>query len=93
MTDEWKKAAQNLTPSERKLALENLLEDVDEPEAGIIRQILGDEGKPLSPKQAHVYKTRIEESLVERCGNKGCQNFVLAGVFQCSSCEIKYGGS
>ena len=92
MTDDWRKAAQNLTDTEREAALKNLLESASEPEAGIIRQILGDEKKPLTEKQQYVYDKHIEESLVEKCGNKNCGSFVPAGVNYCPTCEIEYGG-
>lgn len=92
MTDDWRKAAQNLTDTERETALKNLLELVNEPEAGIIRQLLGDEKKPLTAKQQYVYDSHIEEALVEKCRNKSCGNFVPAGVSYCPTCEIEYDG-
>ena len=91
MTDAWKKAALELSDEEIKHALANALENANEPAAGIIRQLLGDEKTPLSPKQQHVYEKYILPSLVERCGNTGCLNFVPAGTNYCPTCEIEYG--
>jgi hypothetical protein len=93
MTDNWLRAARNLSDTERKTALKNLLENVNETEAGIIRQLLGDELKPLTEKQRYVYETHIEKALVERCGVPGCSNFVPAGTASgyCQTCEVKYG--
>ena len=68
------------------------LENVNETEAGIIRQIIGDENKPLSKKQEYIYKKEIEPTLAEKCGIKGCEQFVPAGTDYCGSCEIEYGG-
>ena len=91
MTSEWKKAAQNLTDEEKLQALNYLLENMDGAEAGIIRQILGNEEKPLSEKQQYIYDKNIEPSLVEKCGGPGCNEFVLAGQGYCPSCQIEYG--
>lgn len=93
MNDEWRKAAQNLSDSEKKTALENLQENANEPEAGVIRQTLGEEQKPLTKKQKHVYEKYIEPALVEKCGAPGCSSFSLAGESYCPTCAIKYGGS
>ena len=92
MADDWRKAAQNLTEVERETALRNLLDNANEPEAGIIRQLLGHENKALTEKQQHVYETYIEQALVEKCANQGCSNLVPAGIDYCPTCEIKYGG-
>ena len=91
MSDDWQKAAQSLTEVERESALKNVSENANNPEAGIIRQLLGKENKPLTEKQKYVYETSIEPTLVERCGNKGCNNFVPAGTNYCPTCEIEYG--
>ena len=92
MTDQFLKASQALADDERKAALEHQLEYVNETEAGIIRQVLGDENKPLSKKQEFVYKNNIEPTLVEKCGIKGCGQFVPTGTEYCGSCGIEYGG-
>lgn len=90
MMSEWRKAAQNLCDSERKEALRELLRHAKDPEAGIIRQILGGSGKPLTAEQQHVYDKYIEESLVEKCGRPGCEKFMRTGKDYCSVCEIEY---
>ncbi|HAS6997956.1 TPA: hypothetical protein I7280_24380 [Vibrio parahaemolyticus] len=92
MSNEWRKAAKSLTDEERIQALEHQLENMDGAEAGIIRQLLGDEQKPLSEKQQYIYHHNIEETLVEKCGRSGCNEFVVAGVGYCPSCEIEFGG-
>jgi hypothetical protein len=89
---EWRNAAQRLDDEAREAALKDRLEYVEEPEAGIIRQILANE-EPLSPKQQHVYDKYIEESLVEKCGAPGCKEFTRSGLTYCSTCEIKYGSN
>lgn len=91
MTDEWTEAARKLADDEKQRALENILDNSSSPEAGIVRQILGEENKPLTKKQQHVYENSIEPSLVERCGSQGCQNFTVAGDAYCPTCEIEYG--
>lgn len=91
MTDGWRKAAQGLSDSERETALKNSLDCVGDTEAGIIRQLLGKDGKPLTEKQKYVYNNRIEMSLVEKCGRSGCSAFVPAGTNYCQTCEIEYG--
>jgi len=91
MTDKFKEAAQALSDEERTAALKDRLDYVNETEAGIIRQILGNEGKALSKKQEYVYTTQIEPSLVEKCGIQGCGQFVPAGTDYCGSCQIECG--
>ncbi|MGF1903436.1 hypothetical protein [Aliivibrio sifiae] len=91
MTNEWNEAVQQLSDDEIKQALQNQLEHMNETEAGITRQILGSEQKPLSQKQQSVYEKKIKPTLVEKCGNTGCGRFVIAGVFLCQVCEIEYG--
>lgn len=91
MSSEWRKAAKSLTSEELTQALKHQLENVGEKEAGIIRQLLGDEKKPLSEKQKYIYHHYIEETLVEKCGRPSCNNFVAAGVSYCPLCEIEYG--
>ena len=91
MQDEWSKAAKELTDSEREIALKNLLDSADEAEAGIIRQLLGKDGKKLTEKQQYVYDSHIEPSLVEKCGMSGCSKFVPAGTGYCGVCSVKYG--
>lgn len=91
MKHDFIEAAKNLTDTEIKIALENLLENVREPEAGIIRQILGPEQKPLSEAQMNVYNKYIFGALVEKCANQSCKNFTLAGVAYCPTCEIEFG--
>jgi hypothetical protein len=91
MSDEWLQAAQNLSDPEKKRALESLLETADEPQAGIIRQILGEEKRTLTDKQQLVYDKYIEPTLVEKCGGPGCKGFAVAGEGFCPSCAIKYG--
>ncbi|KAB7688991.1 hypothetical protein GBN24_11975 [Plesiomonas shigelloides] len=88
MSDKWIEAAKQLTPEQVQEALEHQVEYMGDPEAGIIRQILGSEGKPLSDKQQYIYDTKILPSLVERCAM--CDNFVPAGVDYCGSCSIEY---
>jgi len=91
MSDEWRDASSELTDIERKAALESVLECANDPEAGIIRQLLGKEGKPLSEKQDAVFVRYIERALVERCGVRGCSELVPAGFSYCSGHAIKYG--
>ncbi|QTR54489.1 hypothetical protein [Thiothrix unzii] len=91
MTDKFSKAAKDLTDSERKKALESVLDNANETEAGIIRQILGEDGKPLTEKQKKVYEKYIEPALVEKCGALGCTRFSLAGETYCATCAIDYG--
>lgn len=90
--DERQTAAKNLTDDQRKSALENRSEYAREPEAGVIRQILGEEQKPLTAKQQNVYDNYIEPSLVEKCAIQGCKNLVPAGTDFCPNCEVEYGG-
>lgn len=90
MEDEWRKAAQELTDSEREAALNSYLDSANEVEAGIIRQLLGKEGRQLTAKQQHVYDNRIEPSLVEKCGAPGCRKFVPAGTSYCATCSVEY---
>lgn len=71
MEDEWSKAAKELTDPEREIALRKLLDSAGEVESGIIRQLLGKDGKELTKKQQNIYDSRIEPSLVE---NVGCQD-------------------
>jgi hypothetical protein len=63
-----------------------------EVEAGILRQVLGPEQKPLSSKQHRVYEKRIEPSLWETCGNCPAQIALGSGGGYCPTCEIEYGG-
>lgn len=91
MTDEFLKAAKNLTDSERKKALESALDNVSETEAGIIRQVLGNKDKPSTEKQKKVYENHILPALVEKCGAPGCSRFSLAGKIYCTTCAIEYG--
>jgi len=90
MSDKFKEAAQNLCDDERTIALKERLDYVDATESGIIKQILGREGKPLSNKQKFIYQTKIEPTLVEKCGIQGCEKFVPAGTGYCDSCQIEY---
>lgn len=90
MNDKWIQAAKSLSDPEKEKALESLLENAGEPEAGVIRQILGEEQKPLTEKQQHVYKKYIEPALVEKCGTPGCSRFSVAGEAYCSTCAIEY---
>lgn len=91
MKHDFIEAAKNLTDAEIRVALANLLEHASEPEAGIIRQLLGPEKKPLSEAQMNVYNKHILGALVEKCGNQSCKNFTLAGVDYCPTCEIEFG--
>lgn len=91
MDSGWRKAARSLTDEERIKALEHQQEYVAEKEAGIIRQLLGEEQIPLSEKQQYVYEKNIEETLVEKCGMSACDNFTVAGEGFCPTCEIEYG--
>jgi hypothetical protein len=94
MTDPWLQAARNFTDEEKETALRNLLENTPGAEAGIIRQLLGDEKKPLSPSpQQEVYERYIEPGLAEKCGFASCGRFVPAGVDYCGTCEIEFGGT
>lgn len=90
-SSEWEQAVANLCDVEREEALRHLVEIADETRAGIIRQLLGEEQKPLSQAQQHVYKKYIEPELIERCGRSGCTTFVPAGTNYCPMCEIEYG--
>jgi hypothetical protein len=84
----------NFTDEEKETALRNLLENnPQDAEAGIIRQLLGDEKKPLSPDQQEVYERYIEPGLAEKCGFASCGRFVPAGVDYCGTCEIEFGGT
>jgi hypothetical protein len=90
MTDPWLQAARNFTDEEKETALRNLLENnPQDAEAGIIRQLLGDGKKPLSPDQQEVYERYIEPGLAEKCGFASCGRFVPAGVDYCGTCEIE----
>jgi hypothetical protein len=94
MTDPWLQAARNFTDEEKETALRNLLENnPQDAEAGIIRQLLGDGKKPLSPDQQEVYERYIEPGLAEKCGFASCGRFVPAGVDYCGTCEIEFGGT
>jgi hypothetical protein len=89
---EWDEAVKNLCPIEIEQALRHILDlNHNDTQSGIIRQILGDEKKPLSETQNFVFKKDIEPSLVERCGITGCKNFVPAGTDNCPCCQIEYG--
>lgn len=91
MPDDFLTASRSLSLNEKRMALANLLEFSGDPEAGIIRQLLGDKKKPLSKKQQYVFHNKIEPSLVEKCGCNGCVNFVIAGTSYCPSCNLEYG--
>jgi len=93
MEIDWNKAAKDLTDDDRIKALNNLLDTVNDTQAGIIRQILGDEEKLLSDKQQSIYDGKIEPALVEYCGCLSCKTIVVTGNYYCPSCEIEYGGS
>lgn len=86
-----KQAIEGLSQKERECALRHLLNNASDTEAGIIRQLLSPDRKPLSKKQQIIYENRIEPSLVEECGTNLCPNFALAGVDYCSTCSIEYG--
>lgn len=90
--DEFLAVARNLTDDQRRAALENRLEYAREPEAGIIRQLLGEEQIPLTARQQNVYDNYIVPSLVERCANRRCSILVPAGTGFCPICEVEYGG-
>ncbi|MEZ8463997.1 hypothetical protein AB6D04_07030 [Vibrio splendidus] len=93
MTTDFKNAAKALTDDEIKEALENYLENNggDEAESGIVRQLLGEEQKPLSSKQQYIFENEIEPCLVEKCGMQSCKKFVPSGRDYCPTCEIEYG--
>lgn len=89
--NQWADAAKKLSDDEILQALEYTLEmGGNDTHCGIIRQKLGNEKKPLSAKQQHVYDNEILPSLVEKCGLNGCQNFVPAGTGSCGMCSIEY---
>ncbi|WP_157958779.1 hypothetical protein [Salinicola sp. RZ23] len=91
MPDEWKEAAKELPDDEKRRALKYIAENSSGPMAGIARQILGEEKKPLTNNQKHIYEDSIEPSLVEKCGGPGCKNFAVAGDTYCPTCAIEYG--
>lgn len=91
--NQWADAAKKLSEDEKLQALEYMLEmGGSDTHCGIIRQILGNEQKPLSAKQQYIYDNQILPSLVEKCGLNGCQNFVPAGTGSCQNCSIEYNG-
>lgn len=89
---EFENAAKLLSFEQQQEAMRTLLESVDGPEAGIIRQKLSEPGKPLSQKQQHVFDTKILPAMVEHCVNhSSCKGFTLPGVKYCETCAIRFG--
>lgn len=86
---EFENAAMLLCPEQQQEAMRNLVEMADEPEAGIMRQLLVEPQKPLSPKQQNVFDKHILPSMVEKCST--CSGFSLAGVAFCDTCAVEYG--
>lgn len=86
---EFEQAAKQLCPEQQREAMRNLVELANEPEAGIMRQLLAEPNKPLTPKQQHVFDQHILPSMVERCST--CSGFSLAGVAYCDTCAVEYG--
>lgn len=86
---EFEKAAKQLCPEQQQEAMRNLVDIADEPEAGIMRQLLAEPQKPLSPKQQNVFDKHILPSMVERCST--CSGFSLAGTAFCETCAVEYG--
>lgn len=89
---EFEKAAKQLSPEQQQEAMRELLDSTDGAEAGIIRQKLAEPDKPLTPKQQHVFDTKILPSMVEHCVNhSSCNGFSLPGVEYCDQCAIRFG--
>ncbi|MBD8696611.1 hypothetical protein [Stenotrophomonas sp. CFBP 13718] len=92
-TDPFVQAARNFVDSQRVQAMEELLQYesdmVDDRCAGVLRQLLHPDQKPLTPNQQYIYDALIEPRLAEKCSN--CTTFVPAGVDNCQNCDIRYG--
>lgn len=86
---EFEQAAKRLCPEQQQEAMRNLLENANEPKAGIMRQLLAEPNKPLTPKQQNIFDKHILPTMVERCST--CSGFSLSGVQFCDSCAIKFG--
>jgi len=86
---EFEQAAKRLGLDQQQDAMRNLVEDANEPEAGIMRQLLAEPDKPLTPSQQHVFDKYILPSMVEKCGG-GCGGYSLSGVEFCDSCAIRF---
>lgn len=85
---EFEEAAKRLCPEQQQEAMLNLLDDANETEAGIMRQLLAEPGKPLTQRQQNVFDKHILPSMVERCST--CSGFSLSGNQFCDSCAIKF---
>ncbi|WP_440886733.1 hypothetical protein [Vibrio sp. WZ-1] len=92
MSFDFKAAAEQLTDDEREEALNHYLEinGGSDAESGIVRQLLGEESKPLSEKQKYVYENNVVPCLAEKCGIPSCTAIIPAGREYCPSCEIKF---
>jgi hypothetical protein len=86
---EFENAVKQLCPEQQQEAMRNLVDMADEPEAGIMRQLLAEPQKPLSPKQQNVFDKHILPSMVEKCST--CCRFSLVGVAFCDICAVEYG--
>lgn len=57
--------------------MRNLVVLANQPEVGIMRQLLVDPNKPLTKKQKSVFDNHVVSSMVEKCGNQSCNGFSL----------------
>jgi hypothetical protein len=91
-TDKWKTAERNLADDERELAYKNLDEAgmLKKEAAGVLKKVIAQGLKSLTPKQYGVYEGHIRPSLVEKCGGPRCSTLVPAGVPLCEHCKIEY---
>jgi hypothetical protein len=87
---EFEQAAQKLCPVQQQEAMRNLVEMANEPEAGIMRQLLAEPNKPLTPKQQHVFDKHILPTMVERCSTCKTGFSLAGGMGYCEVCAVKY---
>lgn len=89
---EFTDAAKLLSDEQKRIAMKSLLDSVNDVEAGVIRQILGEPEKSLSPKQQAVYENHIVPQMVEKCRlHSSCKGFTMPGEEYCASCATQYG--
>lgn len=82
-----------LSDEQREEGLKEILENAQDTESGIIRQVLDRGTESLSPKQAWVFEHKIDPLFEEGCSIRSCTRMAFVGHEYCDVCEIEYGGS
>ncbi|MEB0048434.1 MULTISPECIES: hypothetical protein [unclassified Pseudomonas] len=82
---------ERLSDEQREEGLNEILENAQDREAGVIRQVLDRGLEGLTPRQAWVFANNIDPLFEEGCSIKSCTRPAFVGREFCDVCEIKFG--